>query len=157
MANEPFYRDGLRFSCTRCSRCCRHQPGYVFLSEKDLLELAEEKSTSRDEVVSLYCRQVNINGFFRLSLKEKANFDCVFWERGRCTVHEHRPLQCRNYPFWHGNLESIETWNELQKECPGVNIGKLHVRNEIEEILEKRRSQPLIEVLPGKKPGTRAD
>ncbi len=157
MAKEPFYQNGLRFSCTRCSRCCRHQPGYVFLSEDDLDRLVRAKSTGRDQVISGYCRQVNINGFFRLSLKEKANFDCVFWERGRCTVHEHRPLQCRNYPFWHGNLESMETWNELEKECPGVNIGELHTRIEIEKMLERRRGQPLIEFLPGKKPPARTE
>ncbi len=38
---EVFYGRGLRFECTRCSRCCRHNPGYVFLSPVDLARLAE--------------------------------------------------------------------------------------------------------------------
>lgn len=146
MESAPFYRDGLRFSCTRCSRCCRHQPGYVFLSKDDVEQLCLEKSMSTAEVLEKFCRQVNISGFIRLSLKEKPNYDCVFWERGQCTVYDHRPLQCRNYPFWHSNLDSQESWDELQSECPGVNIGRLHTREEIEERLKKRRLSPIIEI-----------
>ncbi|WP_455382114.1 YkgJ family cysteine cluster protein [Salinispira pacifica] len=149
MDNEPFYRNGLRFSCTRCSRCCRHQPGYVFLSEADLARLAREKSLSTDEVIDRFCRKVNISGFVRLSLKEKANYDCIFWERGQCTVYENRPLQCRNYPFWHANLDSEESWNELEKECPGVNIGRLHSREEIDARLSNRRLEPIIQIDSG--------
>ncbi|HUX21603.1 MAG TPA: YkgJ family cysteine cluster protein, partial [Spirochaetia bacterium] len=37
---KPFYQDGLRFECTRCDACCRHEPGYVFLSQTDLRRLA---------------------------------------------------------------------------------------------------------------------
>ena len=39
MGARVFYSDGLRFECTRCSRCCRHTPGYVFLSENDVERL----------------------------------------------------------------------------------------------------------------------
>ena len=34
--SEPFYAEGLRFSCERCSACCRGEPGYVFLTKEDL-------------------------------------------------------------------------------------------------------------------------
>ena len=37
-ANE-FYKNGLNFECQRCSFCCGHSPGYVYLSERDLLTL----------------------------------------------------------------------------------------------------------------------
>ena len=28
---EPWYRDGLRFECTRCGHCCTGAPGYVWV------------------------------------------------------------------------------------------------------------------------------
>ncbi|MDR3247725.1 MAG: YkgJ family cysteine cluster protein, partial [Treponema sp.] len=41
MAKQPFYANGLRFSCTRCSSCCRYESGYVFLSPEDVDVLAK--------------------------------------------------------------------------------------------------------------------
>ena len=143
--STPFYEKGLQFACTRCSRCCRHQPGYVFLSETDLARLQTETGMERHEFVETYCRQVSVNGFIRLSLKEKPNFDCIFWENGGCGVYRNRPLQCRSYPFWPSNLDSQESWDELEKECPGVNIGRIHLREEIDGWVAQRRSEPLVD------------
>jgi len=41
---DSFYKDGLSFECQACSNCCRKDPGYVFLSEKDLLILTNALS-----------------------------------------------------------------------------------------------------------------
>jgi hypothetical protein len=100
---------------------------------------------NRSQFLAEFCRKVNVNGLVRISLKEHANFDCVFWAKGGCSVYEHRPLQCRSYPFWPANLDSRESWDDLEKECPGVNIGKLHTREEIETWLELRRIEPHID------------
>ena len=40
-----------------------------------------------------------------LSLTEKPNHDCIFWDDG-CTVYPVRPTQCRTFPFWPENLET---------------------------------------------------
>ena len=29
--SAPWYRDGLRFTCTRCGNCCTGAPGYVWV------------------------------------------------------------------------------------------------------------------------------
>ena len=34
--SEKFYKDGLNFECQRCSFCCGHSPGFVYLSQRDL-------------------------------------------------------------------------------------------------------------------------
>ena len=142
---KPFYSNGLKFECQRCSACCRHEPGYVFLSKIDLRDLSGNLKMSEKEFFDKYCRKVDIGGFSRISLNEKKNFDCIFWENGGCRVYQFRPLQCRTYPFWRPYLESEEDWNALSESCPGVNKGKLHPREEIEEKLFLRLKEPLIE------------
>ena len=78
-----------------------------------------------------------------ISLTEKENYDCIFWDGG-CTVYEHRPLQCRSYPFWGANLESKEAWRGLAAVCPGANRGKLHSLAEIERWLKARQQDPPV-------------
>ena len=142
---KSFYAEGLRFECTNCSRCCRHEPGYVFLSRKDLDLLIAETGLDRDGFISRYCRNVDIGGFTRLSLIEKRNYDCIFWKDGGCSVYAGRPLQCRTYPFWTVNLESEADWELLLQECPGAGRGRLYSEREINELLELRRNNRLIE------------
>ncbi len=149
--SEPFYKNGLRFECTRCNACCRYEPGYVFLSERDIERLLAATGTDREEFLRLYCRIVEIDGERLISLKEKANYDCVFWDGG-CTVYAHRPLQCRAFPFWPGNVSSRSSWKSLTASCPGVNRGKLHSREEIEEWLAARVADPVVKLNAAEEP-----
>ena len=126
---EPFYKDGLHFECQRCSGCCRFDSGYVFLSHQDLDRLASNLSLTPDEFLEKYCVKVDMGGYFRISLIEKPNYDCIFWRDGGCAVYEARPLQCRSYPFWEHQLESKEAWENVAKSCPGINKGALLVIN----------------------------
>ena len=138
MPTDVFYADGLRFACQRCSNCCRHEPGYVFLSTPDVRRLAEALTCSQEVLVHKYCRRVKVVGFKRLSLKEKRNYDCIFWEDGGCTVYSHRPLQCQSFPFWSSSLSSPHAWEELSRSCPGIGKGPLHSREAIEEWVDRR-------------------
>ncbi len=143
---EPFYQDGLRFSCEGCSNCCRYEPGYVFLSRRDIYRLASFLHATYKEITEKYCRPVAIHDIKRLSLKEKQNYDCIFWENNRCSVYKARPLQCKSYPFWPQNLVCRSVWNNLEKECPGVNHGKKYSYRKIEKILHQRKTEPLINI-----------
>ena len=139
-----FYDGGLKFECTRCSRCCRHTPGYVFLSKWDLKKISRSIATPREEVIDRYCRTVDINGFKRLSLKEKANLDCIFWEKHGCTIYSSRPLQCRSFPFWSSNLTSQDTWRETAAGCQGIGRGPEHSRRKIDGWIRKRQREGLL-------------
>ncbi|HLU48080.1 MAG TPA: YkgJ family cysteine cluster protein [Planctomycetota bacterium] len=127
--SEPWYAEGLRFRCTQCGRCCTGSPGYVWMGEQEIERLARFLSLTVEEFGKRYLRRVGR----RLSLIEKANDDCIFWENG-CTVYPARPDQCRTFPFWPENLESREDWDGVAEECPGVNRGKLYSVEEIERI-----------------------
>jgi Fe-S-cluster containining protein len=140
-----FYAAGLRFSCTRCSACCRHDSGFVFLSQQDLSLLADERQMEYTEFVKTYCRWVpGEGGGERLSLKEKANYDCIFWSDG-CAVYRARPLQCRTFPFWRNVVHSPETWELAASGCPGIGTGVLHSPEQISASLAARASEPALE------------
>ena len=68
----------------------------------------------------------------RRSLKEKANNDCVFYDReAGCTVYPVRPRQCRTWPFWDAAAGTPDRWEETASECPGCNQGDLIPAEEI--------------------------
>jgi len=140
-----FYSSGLRFECTRCSRCCRHTPGYVFLSPSDLERLAAVSALSLDEFRRQYCRDVDLGLARRVSLREKSNLDCILWENGGCSVYEARPLQCRSFPFWSACVASEEEWQLQSKSCPGMGRGAVHSRKEIEGWLSLRAREGFLE------------
>jgi Fe-S-cluster containining protein len=68
----------------------------------------------------------------RISLREKTNGDCVFWDRkAGCTVYPVRPRQCRTWPFWESNVATPQTWERTCNICPGSGKGELISAEEI--------------------------
>ena len=141
---KKIYQNGLRFECTRCSNCCRHEPGYVFLTEEDLQSVAKATGTTRAEALAKYCRTIDAGIVKRISLKEKDNFDCIFWEDDGCTIYSGRPFQCRSYPFWSGVVASRDSWERESLKCPGINRGKTHSMESIERWIELRARSKLL-------------
>lgn len=130
MTIDPWYKDGLRFECTRCGNCCGGGPGTVRVSEEEIAALAKRLGLNESEFRERYARVIRMG---IVSLKEKPDYDCIFHDKKRgCTVYEDRPKQCRAWPFWRANVRSPENWNEEAKECPGMNHGPLHDREWIE-------------------------
>jgi len=126
--SEPWYADGLRFTCTRCGKCCTGEPGFVWVTDAELEAIASFRNESVEEVSRLYTRKSK----GRPTLKEKANGDCVFFDRHLgCTVYPVRPAQCRTWPFWESNVESPESWERTQSACPGSGQGELIPLEEI--------------------------
>ena len=67
-----------------------------------------------------------------LSLREKANGDCVFYDRQKgCTIYPVRPRQCRTWPFWESNVVTPEAWRRTCEVCPGSGQGDLIPAEEI--------------------------
>jgi len=121
----------------------------VFLSERDRDGLSRAVGLGWEEFEAVYCRWVRVEtgGAFsleQLSLKEKPNNDCVFWNNG-CTVYESRPLQCRSFPFWELIVADADMWERCAEDCPGMGKGVLHAFEEIEGFLEQGKAQVFIE------------
>jgi hypothetical protein len=128
-SSPPWYSDGLAFSCTRCGDCCTGSPGYVWVRREEIEGLARFLGMSVEAFGRRYLRRVGR----KLSLLEKSNGDCVFYDRG-CTVYPARPTQCRTFPFWTENLASASSWSEAARECPGIGRGRLIPLEEIRRI-----------------------
>ncbi|MBQ0052757.1 MAG: YkgJ family cysteine cluster protein [Treponema sp.] len=129
-----FYDKGLKFECTRCSDCCRLSPGYVYLSHSDLKKLCEWFKLPQKEFIDSYCRWVQYyDNTEVLCLKEKSNYDCTMWKsEGGCSAYGARPVQCSTYPFWSWMLKDKQSWDECEKDCPGINKGRVWSKEEIE-------------------------
>lgn len=151
---NPWYADGLQFTCTQCGNCCTGGPGYVWISKEEIVRLADHLKLTPEETVERYCRK--IDGQF--SLRERRNargeYDCVFLteeqvkqqqggsevihtKRG-CSIYPVRPLQCRTWPFWEGNLGSKESWDRAAVRCHGMNRGKRWSREQMEALRDAR-------------------
>lgn len=123
METEPWYEEGLRFLCTRCGSCCTGA-GTVRVDEAERLVLAEHLQIDPAHFRERYLRSLPDG---ELSLIEKRNHDCIFWEREQgCTVYAARPKQCRTWPFWRGNMATKAHWDSAAQGCPGMNTGPVH-------------------------------
>ena len=132
---EPFYKNGLKFTCKRCSFCCGHSPGFVYLSKSDLERLCAYFKMTAPDFAQKYCRWANYyHGTTVLALQEQKNYDCILWKDG-CTAYQARPLQCSTYPFWSWMVQDKATWDEVAKDCPGMNSGQLWPKDYIDKTI----------------------
>jgi Fe-S-cluster containining protein len=125
---DPWYADGLNFTCTRCGHCCTGEPGFVWVTDEEIAALAAVRGEPLDQVVGLYTKTAHRGR----TLREKANGDCVFFDKeAGCTVYEARPRQCRTWPFWESNVATPAAWARTHDICPGAGKGDLISAEEI--------------------------
>lgn len=113
--------------CKSCGgRCCTGEGGYVFVSIKEMEEIAAYLNLSFEAFCAKYVRKVG----YRFSLIEKSYNNalaCVFFntQAGKCDIYTHRPKQCQDFPFWssYKNLNKAAI-KLLKKECPGIRVKK---------------------------------
>lgn len=132
MSDQPWFKDGLRFTCSQCGDCCTGAPGYVWVNAEEIAALAARLELTPAEFEQKYTRKLGV----RRSLVEFPNGDCVFFDgqARKCTVYEDRPRQCRTWPFWSSNVKSEQAWRETCQACPGSGKGELYP---VEKILER--------------------
>ena len=127
---QPWYHEGLQFECSQCGDCCSGEPGFVWVEDDEIEGLAKFLDMEVDAFERKFVRQVGL----KKSLVEYPDGDCIFLDpesRG-CTVYQHRPVQCRTWPFWNSNLKNRRTWKDTCRVCPGSGTGRLYTLDEIE-------------------------
>ena len=135
---DPWYRDGLAFTCTRCGACCTGAPGYVWVNLDEIARLAEFRGLSVEEFARQFVRRVGDE----LSLIERPGGDCIFWDRqAGCTVYPARPIQCQTWPFWPENIASAENWDHITRICPGSGQGQVFSVEEIRATASRVHTQ----------------
>lgn len=154
---QPWYADGLDFTCTTCGNCCTGGPGYVFVTDEEIELAARHLGRAVPEFRKEYCRRVGGKISFKEVRRPNGLHDCVFLTElppplaangktlepgepvplGRrvCGIYPVRPLQCRTWPFWETNLSNRRAWDRAAKGCPGMNRGGRHfTREQVESV-----------------------
>jgi uncharacterized protein len=120
---DEWYSAGLRFKCTGCGQCCTGAPGYVWVNESEIAEMAAFLKISREEFIKKFTRRVD--GHLCLLERQVPNnpssYDCIFLKEKLCQVYAARPRQCRTFPWWPEQLKSREDWEEVARRCEGIN------------------------------------
>jgi Fe-S-cluster containining protein len=98
------------------------------VTDAEIAAIAAYRGEVPPQTTALYTRPVD----GERSLREKANGDCVFYDRtAGCTVYPVRPAQCRTWPFWESNVRTPEDWQRTCAVCPGSGQGELISAEEI--------------------------
>ncbi len=103
--DKKFFKEGINFKCQGSSNCCvsRGSYGYVYLSKKDLINIAKYLNLTTDSFKKKYCEYSE--GY--LHLKEiNNNGNCQFLKNKKCSIYTARPIQCRTWPFWKENMNA---------------------------------------------------
>lgn len=130
----PWYRDGLHFECTGCGGCCTGADGYVWLTEREIVAIADYLRLDLDTFGKQFLRRVGRSRFSLL--EDRRSGDCIFLEEKRCSIYSVRPKQCRTFPFWHDNLASTGNWRSTARGCEGISDdAPLITYRQIEELL----------------------
>jgi Fe-S-cluster containining protein len=108
------------------------------LSKADVERLLVKTGLPFEAFEKVYCRTAKKHdGSAALALKEKSNYDCIFWKDG-CTVYDERPLQCAAFPFWPELLSDPALWDVAKKDCPGMDDGEVVANETILRLLKEQ-------------------
>jgi uncharacterized protein len=132
----PWYKDGLKFTCTQCGDCCSGAPGFVWIDESEIIALAKAMEMETEAFRERFTRRVGP----RTSLVEYPDGDCILLDpqTRKCLAYEGRPIQCRTWPFWKSNLRSESSWQGVCEVCPGAGHGKLYSLEEIQHARDQK-------------------
>ena len=131
-----WFADGLRFSCTMCGDCCTGPPGLIAFTRKEGERIAARLGITYDTFYARYTHDTPGGRSLNEVLTEHGH-DCVFLDRtseearglrggrggGLCTLYEDRPLQCRTFPWWPQNVDSVRAWSRAARSCEGIGRG----------------------------------
>ena len=100
--------DGRKFECVKCGKCCKWE-GKVSLLPADIKRLAEAHSMKDEEFLNRFTKPYGS----LIVLKDKpGSTECVFLKNNRCSVWDHKPKQCADFP------------KNYDKRCPGFSDTK---------------------------------
>jgi len=135
-SKQPWYADGLQFTCTQCGECCSGEPGFVWVEQEEIDAMAAVMEISTDAFEKRFVKQVGTDR----SLVEYPDGDCILLDpkTRKCSVYHARPVQCRTWPFWDSNLETKADWKETCEVCPGAGVGQLYRLEQIEKARKEK-------------------
>ncbi len=109
----------MRFQCQPgCVKCCEEK-GFVYLSENDVVRIAEHLRMPRVEFERRYLYRTKN----QRRLRTPHDAVCPFLSESGCTIHPVKPAQCAAFPIWPEIIESKKEYAEAASRCPGIGKG----------------------------------
>lgn len=117
------FKEGFSFSfeesgCDECQgHCCTGESGYIWLSKKEIDEIARFLGLEVAQFLEMKCIKVGYKYSLKEYVDEKKGSCCIFFDTitNRCAVYEVRPSQCRDFPFWESFKQEKD---KVFIECP---------------------------------------
>lgn len=130
---KPWYKEGLHFECTQCGECCTGSSGLVAFTMREARGMADELDLSTEDFLERYAQpSTDDEGVWEMrEVASPFGWDCILLDRcedsgvTRCIAHQHRPSQCRTWPFWPDNLKNPKSWERAGRACEGIGSGRL--------------------------------
>lgn len=118
--DDVWYKEGLRFKCTGCGKCCTGAPGVVWISKEEEEKIANFLQISLHDFHRKYTK---LMGEGKRVLREIGReWDCIFLQdKKSCRIYPVRPRQCVTFPWWKGIICSKEQWNKTGQYCEGID------------------------------------
>mmetsp|Transcript_1137 Transcript_1137/g.1461 ORF Transcript_1137/g.1461 Transcript_1137/m.1461 type:complete len:386 (-) Transcript_1137:22-1179(-) len=114
LRSAEWWSDGVNFECTECGKCCKVK-GDVILNENEAVSVSQSLGIDIETFRDVYTTETSAENWVRLKSSEDGEKGCVFLDKSdgkTCLIYEHRPTQCRTYPWWPRLLESKESWDD---------------------------------------------
>ncbi len=137
-----WYAGGLQFTCQQCGNCCAGPgEGYIWVTRPEIKLIAEHLNIPVRQLRREYLRRV---GLRVTVIEDSITKDCIFLSRAggkvNCRIYPVRPVQCRTWPFWPGNLADQSAWGKAARKCPGIKQGGYHSLEQIRQIIDGAQS-----------------
>lgn len=118
-----------RMDCLTCANCCKTTS--PLFTQEDIGRLAQHLDMSRSAFLQQYL-EMDEDGDFVFNRPAPCPF---LLKDNRCSVYEHRPNACREYP--HTNRRKMKTILDLTFKnaeiCPAVNQILLQIEQKLKE------------------------
>lgn len=99
--NELRPEDTFHFECKICGNCCRNRSQPILLTGADIYRIA-----CALDITMMNAVEDNTVGYIGetshipvLVLKERTDGSCRLLRKGRCSVHQNKPVVCALYPL----------------------------------------------------------
>lgn len=100
--NQLQPNDAFEFSCKMCGNCCRKRGNeLILLTGLDVYRISKATSMEPVEAIQKFCGMYigDSSHLPLIHLRERDDGSCTLLRKGRCTVHNLKPMVCALHPI----------------------------------------------------------
>lgn len=124
MSKKVWFEKGLNFACTACGKCCLGKQTNVFVNPAEVKAAAAALNMQLFDFVDKYTEDREEANDKLLTSIKNVNGACALLgaDKKTCSIYRARPIQCRTYPFWTGNIIGEAEWKAEASRCEGISL-----------------------------------